>query len=83
MHPTQIREHLRRQPFEPFRVHVSDGTHYDVRHPEMAFITARELFIAVKLAEENLPDKVIWCDPLHVTRIERIEPNGRTRRKQA
>ncbi|MCB9851227.1 MAG: hypothetical protein H6817_11060 [Phycisphaerales bacterium] len=84
MHPVEIREHLRRQPFEPFRVHISDGTHYDVRHPEMAYVTARELYIAVKMAEDDLPEKMVWCDPLHVTRIEHIATNGsRGKRKRS
>ncbi|HRX86760.1 MAG TPA: hypothetical protein P5572_17175 [Phycisphaerae bacterium] len=72
MHPIDICEHLRRRPFVPIRVHMSDGTHYDVRHPEMALISAREIVIAISPGAEGLPEKSMWCDPIHVTRIEPI-----------
>jgi hypothetical protein len=26
---------IRKRPFEPFRMHLSDGTTYDIHHPEM------------------------------------------------
>ena len=32
----KIDEQLHRQPFEPFRIHMSDGSSYEVRHPEFA-----------------------------------------------
>jgi len=51
---------------------MSDGTHYDVRHPEMALISAREIVIAISPGAEGLPEKSMWCDPIHVTRIEPI-----------
>ena len=35
MSPADVLEALRRRPFEPFRIQVSDGSTYDVRHPEL------------------------------------------------
>ena len=32
----KLQEYLHRQPFQPFRVFLSDGSMHDVRHQEMA-----------------------------------------------
>ena len=81
MRPTQIRDHLKRQPFRPIRVHISDGSSYDIRHPEMAIVTTSELIIALKMSTDDLPDKVIFCDPVHITRIEPLD-GARSRRRK-
>ena len=76
MTPEKIQEHLHRQPFQPFRVFFSDGSAHDVRHPEMALLTRREVIIAVPQDVKRLPERTVTCDLLHVTRIEPI--NGRS-----
>jgi hypothetical protein len=81
----KIQEHLRRQPFRPFRVFLSDGSAHDVRHPEMALLTRREVIIAVPQDVKRLPERTVTCDLLHVTRIEPIDgksaaPQSKTRR---
>ena len=38
MPPLDLLQALRKRPFEPFRIHVSDGTAYDVRHPELVMV---------------------------------------------
>jgi hypothetical protein len=78
MSPERIREHLRRTPFQPFRIWLSDGSSYEVRHPELALVTRREVVIAVRTAEAELPESSVFCDPLHVTRIELIDGTATT-----
>ena len=75
MRPTQIRAHLRREPFRAVRIHISDGSHYDVYHPEMALVTATEIAIALETTAGELPQRMVYCDPLHITRIEPL--NGK------
>jgi hypothetical protein len=77
MRAQEIQERLHRQPFEPFRFFMSDGSHYDVRHPEMAWVTARTIHVAIGNGEDGLPERAAYCDPLHITRIEPIPRNGR------
>lgn len=72
MRPDEIIQHVRQQPFQPFRVYVSDGSSYDIRHPEMIFVTKHHVGIAIKRGEERIPEEAAWCDPMHVTRIETI-----------
>ncbi len=72
MRAVDIRAHLRKQPFEPFRVFMSDGATYDVRHPELAAISRTELHIGLDNRDDELPHRFAYCDPVHVVRIEPI-----------
>lgn len=38
MSPNAILEDVRRKPFVPFRLEVSDGSHYDIHHPEFCVV---------------------------------------------
>ncbi len=70
MDPIQILGHLHREPFQPIRVCLSDGSSYEVTHPELALVTRTEVAIAIRPAAGKLPDHMVYCDPLHITRIE-------------
>jgi hypothetical protein len=69
----QVREHLRKQPFEPFRIHMSDGSSYEIPHPDFAWVTRREVMVGVP-PTDKIPEHAVYCDPLHITRIEPIVP---------
>ncbi len=72
MRAEEIRNHLRREPFLPFRLYLSNGVSYEVRHPEFMYVGRREVVIAVELGEGDVPERSAYCDPLHVTHIEPI-----------
>ena len=80
MNAETLRDQIRKQPFEAFRVHLTDGAHYDVRHPEMIAITRRDVAIAIGPRNDELPDRLAMCDPLHIVRIEPL--NGRAVRRR-
>ena len=80
MSPERILNHLRRQPFEPIRIYMSDGSSYEIRHPELALVTRREVVIALPPPEGDLPERTVFCDPLHITRIEPVN-STRPKRK--
>jgi len=77
MRPDEIRAHLRRQPFQPFRIYISDGAHYDIRHPELALVAQTAVVIALDSNDDNIPERSAYCDPVHITRIEPL--NGKKR----
>ena len=80
MNPDVILNHLRREPFLPIRICLSEGASYEVRHPELALVTRREVVIALPSTEGKVPEGSVVCDPLHVTRVEPIDsgtPKGR------
>jgi len=80
MRPDDIRAHLRRQPFHPIRVYISDGSKYDVRHPELMLVTRTEVVIAIDPGDDRIPERKVFCDPVHITRIEPV--NGTKRKPQ-
>lgn len=69
MSPIQILAHLRKQPFRPIRMCMSDGSTYDVLHPENAAVSRTEVAVAVAEADEEVPERMVYCEPLHITRI--------------
>jgi hypothetical protein len=70
MSAAEIKERLSHRPFEPFRVVMSSGDSYEVRHPEMALLVRSGLYIAVPDARGRLPDAAKWCSLLHIAAIE-------------
>lgn len=74
IHSESLRDELRRQPFVPLRIHLTDGKTYDLRHPEMAMVTAREVYVG---REETAPGSGIakGCDLValvHVVRVDQV-----------
>jgi len=73
MESDRIRAALRKQPFEPFRMHLSNGDAYDVRHPEFAMLTRRTVYIGLPVRQEDIADRPVECDILHVVAIAPID----------
>lgn len=64
---------LRKRPFQPFRVHLSDGQHFDVVHPELASLSNRYLMVCVPpLGADLTADHVVTMSHLHVTALRPI-----------
>ncbi len=81
MRPHEILTHLRKQPFEPIRIFISDGANYEVRHPEIAAVSQTTVAIGLEPFAEGVPARFAYCDPVHVTRIEPL--NGSKTRRRA
>jgi hypothetical protein len=65
-----FRDLLSQQPFRPFRLVMSSGQHYDVRHPEMAFLTRTSILVGTDVADDGVPAEFKICSLLHVTAVE-------------
>ena len=50
-----LRDGMQRRPFEPFRITMSSGDAYEIRHPEMAFLTRAEIIIGLGDRAESPP----------------------------
>jgi hypothetical protein len=84
----EVKTLLRSRPFQGLRFHISDGESYEVRHPDMVFVTASKVEIALPPLDAHglATGGSVHVDPLHITRIQplagrRLSRNGR-RRKQ-
>ena len=83
MRPSEILTQLRQQPFVPIRVFMSDGASYDVRHPEMMLVSQSVVAIGMNPGQDDLPERLAYCDPIHVVRIEPIDEKKSNNRKRS
>ena len=67
---------LNARPFVPFRVHMSDGKHFDIQHPELALLTRISLHFAEGVADptSQIPARASMISPLHIVRLEPLVP---------
>lgn len=69
-----FRDLLSQRPFKPFRLVVSSGQTYDVRHPEMAMLTRTSILVGTDVGEDDVPAEFKICSLLHVTAVEPLNP---------
>jgi hypothetical protein len=80
MHPNEIYAYIRRQPFRPLRIHLTDGATYEVHHPELALLTIFDLHIAIPQKLGDVPERSVHIARQHVTHIEPLEIPQQTAR---
>jgi hypothetical protein len=65
-----FRDLLTQRPFRPFRLVMSSGQVYEVRHPEMALLTRSDMLVGTGDTDEGVPAEFKICSLLHVTALE-------------
>lgn len=75
MRRQEMLEAVRVRPFRPFRIRVSDGGTYDIRHPEVVMVTRTSAVVGLPEPDTAPPAVQKYCvvDLLHITRLERID----------
>lgn len=68
-----FRDLLAKRPFKPFRVVMSSGKAYEVRHPEMAWLLKTDLLVGISDQDDEIPAEYQTCSLLHITAVEPIE----------
>jgi hypothetical protein len=70
MTPNDIRSEMRGQPFVPKRIFVSDGSQYDVYHPDMCMVGLGSIVVGI-VSDPGAPffDQAVRIDNRSVTRI--------------
>jgi hypothetical protein len=71
-----FRELLTQRPFRPFRLVMSSGQTYEVRHPELALLTRSDILIGVGETDDGIPAEFRICSLLHVATIEPLSPTA-------
>jgi hypothetical protein len=75
----ELRAAVHKQPFEPFRVVLTTGATYDIRHPDLIMVGQRSAIIGMTNNPEAAAyDLTIKVDLLHVVAIEelRVSPSS-------
>lgn len=72
MRPDDIVQLLRTRPFEPFRICLSDGQSYEIRHPELAIVDRSKVVIGVPGPRgiDGPAERTVNCALLQITRTE-------------
>ena len=75
MSQQEVLEMLKQRPFQAFRIYVSDGTVYEIRHPEMMVVGRNRALVFFPPEGMNLPalDRYEAVALLHITRLEPLE----------
>lgn len=68
MNSETIREFLRREPFEPFIIRMSNGEVHEVRHPECAIVMKTKIILGYP--EE---DRSVYCPLIHINTVEPLQ----------
>ena len=72
MRSEELRDHLRKRPFQPLRLILTDGRSFEVRHPELAVVG--QSTVAVGLARrgdpEPMQDRSITIPLVDILRVE-------------
>lgn len=56
----------------PVRLTLSSGQTFEIRHPEMAFLTRTSILIGTDIAEDGVPAEFKIISLLHVASMEPI-----------
>ncbi len=73
MPPRELLDLLRRQPFVPFRIHLSDGTTYDIRHSELVMVGIASATICIP-TDPNQPELYGRTEIIALRHVIRLQP---------
>ena len=83
MAPEELRDAIRQQPFEPFRIVLTDGASFDITHPDLLLVGKRTAVVGLTgQPGQTFYERTIKVDLLHIIRIEPFQtasaspPNG-------
>jgi hypothetical protein len=73
MDVNDLQEAARRQPFQPFRLVLTTGESYEIRHRDLIMVGRRSLIIGIPSdAAPTVYDRTIKVDNLHVVSVEEL-----------
>ena len=64
---------LRARPFQPFRIHGSDGRARDVRHPDEALVLRTRVILPLG-GQGEVPESTEHLALAHIVRLEVLAP---------
>ena len=68
MNAETIRDYMRREPFEPFVIRMSNGEAHEVRHPECVLVTKTK--VIVYYPDD---DRTVHLSLIHVNAVETLQ----------
>jgi hypothetical protein len=72
-----LQEAVRQRPFVPFRLLISTGGSFDVRHPDQLAVERRSVLLGVTQELNGMPfHRSVRIDHLHIVAIEELPAAG-------
>jgi hypothetical protein len=72
--PEELRDAIRQQPFEPFRLVLTDGVGHDVRHPDLLWVGKRTAMVGLTGEPgQTFYERSVKVDLFHISRLEPLE----------
>ena len=72
MRPEDLREFNRKQPFEPYRIHITGGQTYDIKHPDQVIVLRSRAAIGVG-DEVGISERIEHVALIHIVCIEELQ----------
>ncbi len=76
MRTEELRELIKKTPFQPFRLFLSNGQSYDITHPDLAMVGQNDLILG--LPASDLPagtfDRFVFVALMHINNTEPPPP---------
>lgn len=80
MAPSELKTSLQ-QPFEPFRIVLTDGETYDIQHPDLLWVGLETAYVGITGKQsQTLFERSVKVDLRHVVRIEPLASRTKRRR---
>jgi hypothetical protein len=75
MSPEELRDTVRQRPFEPFRLVMTDGTGFEIRHPDLLWVGRRSAMVGLTGDPgQTFFERAVRIDLLHTIRLEPLQP---------
>jgi len=69
MSPEELRDTLQQKPFEPFRIVMTDGDGFDIRHPDLLWVGKRTAYVGLTgQPGQTFFERAVKVDLLHIIR---------------
>jgi hypothetical protein len=79
----ELRDTLRQQPFEPFRLVMTDGVGYEIRHPDLLWVGRWTAMVGLTgQSGQTFYERAVKVDLGHVIRLEPLEATSPSVRKE-
>jgi len=75
MPPQDLLQAIRKRPFVPFRLHLTDGMTYEVYHPELMMVGLASAIVGVSAPGQGQPvyEHYETVDLRHIVRMEPLK----------
>ncbi|HWG41451.1 MAG TPA: hypothetical protein VN688_01605 [Gemmataceae bacterium] len=74
MQQEDVEKKVRQRPFKPFRLYLTDGSTYEVRHPELIMLGRRYLVLGIAAdPSQTVFDQSVDIDLFHIVRMDYVE----------